>query len=118
VLSLLNSSADAAGAHLTPMAPPPNVGAPGRPERLQALFADTPEVAGSPAPLSRLQTSHRAWLRSLHMAGDRNVRVAFRLRFISSQSLALIMPTDQQRQEGIEGGPDAKPADDPGDRAN
>jgi SNF2 family DNA or RNA helicase len=79
--SFLNSSADALARIWTRgLAPPPTVGG-NLPAGawLQALFADTPEVAGSPAQLSRLQSSYRAWLRSLHMAGDRHVRVAFRL---------------------------------------
>ena len=79
--SFLNNSADALARIWTRgLAPPPSVGG-SLPvgDWLQALFADTPKVAGAPAPLSRLQASHRAWLRSLHMAGDRNVRVAFRL---------------------------------------
>ncbi len=46
---------------------------------LQALFADSPRLAGSPAALARLYASYQAWLRSLHMAGDSHVRVAFRL---------------------------------------
>ncbi|RME49871.1 MAG: DEAD/DEAH box helicase, partial [Caldilineae bacterium] len=47
---------------------------------LEALFtAASPQVAGSPAPLNRLAGSFQAWLRRLHVAGDRHFRVAFRL---------------------------------------
>ena len=46
---------------------------------LRTLFADSAQAPGSQAQLGRLHISHRAWLRSLHMAGDSHVRVAFRL---------------------------------------
>jgi SNF2 family DNA or RNA helicase len=56
---------------------------------LQALFADSSQVGGSPAQLGRLNASYRAWLRSLHMAGDRHVRVAFRLEAPADQANGL-----------------------------
>ena len=103
--SFLNSSADALARIWTRgLAPPPNVGA-NLPAGawLQALFADTPKVAGAQAPLSRLEASHRAWLRSLHMAGDRYVRVAFRLEAPQpqAQSIGLQMPPGQRGQADI-----------------
>jgi SNF2 family DNA or RNA helicase len=102
--SFLNSSADALARIWTRgLAPPPSVAA-NLPAGawLQALFADTPEVAGSPASLSRLQTSHRAWLRSLHMAGDRNVRVAFRLEAPQPQAASLTLQAKPQTRARME----------------
>lgn len=46
---------------------------------LRALFTDNPAVKAASAQLQRLQNSYYAWLRNLHVAGDRTVRVALRL---------------------------------------
>ncbi len=46
---------------------------------LRALFLTEPTIPSATAPLQRLQTSMRAWLRNLHMAGDRHFRIALRL---------------------------------------
>ncbi len=53
---------------------------------LKALFAPQPEISGSPAQLGHLHRSYRAWLRHLHLAGDRTSRVAFRLEAPAQQS--------------------------------
>ncbi len=46
---------------------------------LAALFAPDPTVRGATAPLRHLFHSFKAWLRNLHLAGDRTSRVALRL---------------------------------------
>ena len=46
---------------------------------LTALISADPTVTAAPVQLQQLQLSHRAWLRNLHLAGDRTSRVAFRL---------------------------------------
>ena len=46
---------------------------------LAALFRDDPTVEASPAQLQALATSHRVWMRNLHIAGDAIFRIAFRL---------------------------------------
>ncbi|MFN8488629.1 MAG: DEAD/DEAH box helicase [Caldilineaceae bacterium] len=46
---------------------------------LRGLCLLDPIVNGTTAQLQRLQTSQRAWLRNLHMAGDAHFHVAFRL---------------------------------------
>lgn len=44
-----------------------------------ALFSDDPTVKAAPAQLRDLANSQRAWLRNLHVAGDSQFRIAFRL---------------------------------------
>ena len=120
--SFLNNSADALARIWTRgLAPPPNVGAslPAG-DWLQALFADTPKVSGAQAPLSRLQASYRAWLRSLHMAGDQHVRVAFRLEAPPSitlaHSIAMEIPPHQRGERGVSSRASVQmPADGQGD---
>ncbi|NPV87161.1 MAG: DEAD/DEAH box helicase [Anaerolineae bacterium] len=46
---------------------------------LAALFDDDPLVKAPPARLHALSISHRAWMRSLHAAGDANFCISFRL---------------------------------------
>ncbi len=46
---------------------------------LRSLFVDNPAVKAASAQLQRLQNSYYAWLRNLNVAGDRTVRIAFRL---------------------------------------
>ncbi len=46
---------------------------------LRALFASKPNVDGSTAQMQHLHNSYRAWVRTLTIAGDKHVRVAFRL---------------------------------------
>ncbi len=46
---------------------------------LRALSLPNPSISGTAAQLQRLQTSQRAWLRNLHMAGDEHFHIAFRL---------------------------------------
>jgi superfamily II DNA or RNA helicase len=46
---------------------------------LDALFADEPAVQASPAQLTMLASSQRAWMRNLYVAGDAAYRIAFRL---------------------------------------
>ncbi len=56
----------------------PTGGAPAE-KWLRALFAVKPAVDGSAAQLQHLYSSYRAWTRALTIAGDKHVRVAFRL---------------------------------------
>lgn len=46
---------------------------------LEALFSDDPAIEASPAQLQALAASHHAWMRNLHLAGDADFRIAFRL---------------------------------------
>ncbi len=46
---------------------------------LEALFSDDPTIKASPAQLQTLAASHRAWMRNLHLSGDADFRIAFRL---------------------------------------
>ncbi len=46
---------------------------------LAALFSFDPRVDASPAQLQAFAASHRAWMRNLHVSGDRVFRIAFRL---------------------------------------
>jgi hypothetical protein len=46
---------------------------------LAALFSFDPRIEASPAQLQAFAASHRAWMRNLHVAGDRVFRIAFRL---------------------------------------
>lgn len=55
---------------------------------LAALFTPGPDVAAPAAQLRRLQHSHRAWLRQLHVAGDKTFRIAFRLEAPAQQTEA------------------------------
>jgi SNF2 family DNA or RNA helicase len=55
---------------------------------LNALFHPSPGISGSPAQLDYLHRSYRAWLRNLHLAGDRTSRVAFRLAAPAQQSVS------------------------------
>ncbi len=53
---------------------------------LEALFAINPKIDGSPAQLQNLYQNHQNWLRNLHLAGDKNYRVAFRLEAPTQQA--------------------------------
>jgi SNF2 family DNA or RNA helicase len=46
---------------------------------LEALFSNDPTIQLSPNQLQNLASSHKAWMRNLHVAGDAAFRVAFRL---------------------------------------
>jgi len=46
---------------------------------LKALFSENAAVKLSPAQAQNLATSHKAWMRNLHVAGDAAFRIAFRL---------------------------------------
>ncbi|MBI9043467.1 MAG: DEAD/DEAH box helicase [Anaerolineaceae bacterium] len=46
---------------------------------LTALFTEIPEIMLSTNPLGSLLSSHKAWMRNLHVAGDAAFRVTFRL---------------------------------------
>ncbi|MBN1305712.1 MAG: DEAD/DEAH box helicase [Anaerolineales bacterium] len=46
---------------------------------LEALFTEDPAIKLSANQLQNLASSHRAWMRNLHVAGDAAYRVAFRL---------------------------------------
>jgi hypothetical protein len=46
---------------------------------IEALFSDEPVIQLSPNQLQNLASSHKAWMRNLHVAGDAAFRVAFRL---------------------------------------
>lgn len=46
---------------------------------IEALFSENPVVPLSPNQLQNLASSHKAWMRNLHVAGDSAFRVAFRL---------------------------------------
>jgi SNF2 family DNA or RNA helicase len=46
---------------------------------LEALFSADPAIQLSPNQLQNLASSHKAWMRNLHVAGDAAFRVAFRL---------------------------------------
>lgn len=60
---------------------------------LRGLFGENPAVKAANAQLQRLQNSYYAWLRNLYVAGDRHVRVAFRLEAPMQQAA-----NDKQRQ--------------------
>jgi len=45
---------------------------------IEALFSDEPAIQLSPNQLHNLASSHKAWMRNLHVAGDAAFRVAFR----------------------------------------
>jgi SNF2 family DNA or RNA helicase len=47
---------------------------------LEALFSENPAIQLSPNQLQNLASSHKAWMRNLHVAGDAAFRVAFRLQ--------------------------------------
>ena len=47
---------------------------------LEALFSENPAINLSPNQLQNLVTSHKAWMRNLHVAGDAAFRVAFHLQ--------------------------------------
>lgn len=53
---------------------------------LAALFSKDPTVKVAQAPLQALASSHRAWMRGLHVAGDAAFRIAFRLEAPAQQS--------------------------------
>ncbi|MDH3674735.1 MAG: DEAD/DEAH box helicase, partial [Anaerolineae bacterium] len=53
---------------------------------LASLFAAEPQVTGAAAQLKYLYQGHQLWLRSLHVAGDKSFRVAFRLEAPLQQS--------------------------------
>jgi len=53
---------------------------------LDALFRQNPDVKASPAQLQHLASSHKAWMRNLHVAGDAAFRIAFRLEAPALQS--------------------------------
>ena len=53
---------------------------------IRSLFLENPAVKAANAQLQRFQNSYYAWLRNLHVAGDRTVRVAFRLEAPLQQS--------------------------------
>ena len=59
---------------------------------LRALSLPNPSIKGTTAQLQRLQTSQRAWLRNLHMAGDEHFHIAFRLEAPSQRQ--------EERQHG------------------
>jgi SNF2 family DNA or RNA helicase len=46
---------------------------------IEALFNADPAIQLSPNQLQNLASSHKAWMRNLHVAGDAAFRVAFRL---------------------------------------
>ena len=46
---------------------------------IEALFNENPAIQLSPNQLQNLVSSHKAWMRNLHVAGDATFRVAFRL---------------------------------------
>ena len=46
---------------------------------IEALFSENPNIQLSPNQLQNLASSHKAWMRNLHVAGDAAFRVAFRL---------------------------------------
>ncbi len=46
---------------------------------LTSLFQADPRIKGTPAQLQSLDSGFRAWIRNLHLAGDSNFRIAFRL---------------------------------------
>ncbi|MDM8520446.1 DEAD/DEAH box helicase [Anaerolineales bacterium HSG6] len=45
----------------------------------------SPKVTGKPAPLNQLHRHYRTWLRNLHVAGDKQFRVALRLEAPAQQ---------------------------------
>jgi hypothetical protein len=53
---------------------------------LTALFEPDPQVSGSVAQLDHLRQNQQHWLRNLHIAGDKNFRVAFRLEAPAQQA--------------------------------
>ncbi|MGB7873064.1 MAG: DEAD/DEAH box helicase [Anaerolineales bacterium] len=52
---------------------------------LEALFSENPRIQLSPNQLQNLASSHKAWMRNLHVAGDAAFRVTFRLEAPSLQ---------------------------------
>ena len=81
LLTFLNASCDDAARRwaksAAPRFAPQETGA--EVEWVQALFREDPQVKVSPAQGQALETSYRAWMRNLNMAGDAYFRVAFRL---------------------------------------
>jgi len=59
---------------------------------LNALYTTNPAFTGSAIQLIHFNRSHKAWLRNLHLAGDKSSRVAFRLQ----------APVQQQAPGGAE----------------
>jgi SNF2 family DNA or RNA helicase len=80
--SFMNSQADALARQWGAKAQPALATA-GRDEPaaawLQALFSPQPQLRLPAARVQRLSASYQNWLRNLHMAGDRQFRIAFRL---------------------------------------
>ncbi len=54
---------------------------------IEALFNENPAIQLSPNQLQNLASSHKAWMRNLHVAGDAAFRVAFRLEAPALQDL-------------------------------
>ncbi|MEM7344010.1 MAG: DEAD/DEAH box helicase [Chloroflexota bacterium] len=52
---------------------------------LNALFTPDPTFTGSALQLIQFNRSYKAWLRTLHLAGDKHSRVAFRLQAPAQQ---------------------------------
>jgi SNF2 family DNA or RNA helicase len=46
---------------------------------IEALFSENPATGLSPNQAQSLASSHRAWMRNLHVAGDAAFRIAFRM---------------------------------------
>jgi SNF2 family DNA or RNA helicase len=55
---------------------------------LEALFSENPAIKLSPNQIQHLTSSHRAWMRNLHVSGDAAFRIAFRLESPVLQSQA------------------------------
>jgi len=88
--SFLNTMADTLAREWSRPAAPPPPTKKSEPARhwLAALFTPKPDVNAPAAQLGRLQHSHRAWLRNLHVAGDKTFRIAFRLEAPAQQTSA------------------------------
>ena len=55
---------------------------------IKALFTEKSIAKASPAQLQGLASSHQAWMRNLHLAGDAAFRIAFRIETPASQNNA------------------------------
>jgi len=79
--SFLNTTCDALARQWgKPAAPQFNRGDDSPTHRwMEALFSEDPAVKALPAQMQSLASSHRAWMRNLHVAGDAAFRIAFRI---------------------------------------
>lgn len=56
---------------------------------LISLFQADSRIKGTPAQLQSLETGYKAWIRNLHISGDNNFRIAFRLEPPSPEAVTI-----------------------------